>query len=84
MFIPCFGHAEQMDFNGFADGACHHTLNIASAAWVLYSLAEDLVSLGAICIGPATNNITKYEAVIGLLTEPTSQDVRDLVVLMDS
>ena len=74
----------QMAFYGFADGAFHHTLNLASAAWVLYSLAEDLVSSGAVCIGPATNNIVEYEAVISLLTKASSQDVRDLVVLMDS
>ena len=30
----------QMDFYGFADGVCHHTLNLASVAWVLYSPAE--------------------------------------------
>ena len=74
----------QMDFYGFADGAFHHTLNLASAAWVLYSPAEYLVSSRAVCIGPATNNIAEYEVVIGLLTEAISQDVRDLVVLMDS
>ena len=74
----------QMDFYGFVDGACHHTLNLASAAWFHYSLAGDLVSLGAVCIGPANNNIAKYEAVIGLLTEASSQDVYNLVVLTDS
>ena len=74
----------QMDFYGFADGACRHTLNIASTAWVLYSPAEDLVSLGAVCLGPATNNIVEYEVAISLLTEVASQDVCDLVVLMDS
>ena len=74
----------QMDFYGFIDGAFRHTLNLASAAWVLYSPTEDLVSSGAICLGPATNNIAEYEAVIGLLTEVASQDVHDLVVLMDS
>ena len=74
----------QMAFYGFADGACYHTLNLASAAWVLYSPAEDLVSSGAVCIGLATNNIAKYRAVIGLLTKATSQDVHNLVVLMDS
>ena len=74
----------QMAFYGFANGACCHTLNLSSAAWVLYSPAEYLVSLGAVCIGPATNNIIEYEAVVGLLTEATSQDVHDLVVLMDS
>ena len=84
LFIPCFGYADQMDFYGFTDGACHHTLNLASAAWVLYSHANDLVSLGAVCIGPATKNIIEYEAVIGLLTEATSREIRDLVVFMDS
>ena len=73
-----------MSFYGFVDGACHHTLNLALAAWVLYSLVEDLVSSGAVCIGPITNNIAEYEAFIGILTEAASQDVRDLVVLMDS
>ena len=73
-----------MAFYDFADGVFHHTLNLASAAWVLYSLAEDLVSSGMVCLSPATNNIAEYEAVIGLLTEATPQDVCDLVVLMES
>ena len=72
MFIPCFGHAEYMAFYGFVDGACRHTLNLASATWVLYSPAEYLVSSGTVCLGPTTNNITEYEAVIGLLTEAAS------------
>ena len=62
----------QMAFYGFTDGAFRHTLNLTSAAWVLYSPAKDLVSSGVVCIGPATNNIAKYEAVIGILTEATS------------
>ena len=82
--IPCFGHVEQMYFYGFADGTCHHTLNIALATWVLYSPAYDLVSSGVVCIGPATKDIDKYQAVIGLLTKVSSQDVCNLVVLMDS
>ena len=74
----------QMAFYGFTDGSCHHTLNLTSAAWVLYSPAKDLVSSGVVCIGPATNNITEYEAVVSLLTKAASQDVHDLVVLMES
>ena len=62
----------QMAFYSFANGACHHTLNLASVAWVLYSPTEYLVSLGAVCIGPSTNNIVEYEVVIGLLTEVAS------------
>ena len=73
-----------MDFYGFANGACRHTLNLTSAAWVLYSLAYDLVNSGVVSIVPATKNIIEYRVVIGLLTEATSQDVHNLVVLMDS
>ena len=65
-----------MDFYDFADGACRHTLNVASAAWVLYSLAYDLVSSGVVCIGPATNNIIEYRVVIALMTEAASHDVQ--------
>ena len=74
----------QMDFYSFTDGAYRHTLNLTSVAWVLYSPAEDLVSLGAVCIGPATNNIVEYEEFIGILNEAASQNVCDLVVLMDT
>ena len=73
-----------MAFYGFADGSWRHTLNLTSADWVLYSSAEYLVSSRVVCIGPATNNITEYWAIIGLLTEASSQDVRNLVVLMES
>ena len=73
-----------MAFYGFTDGAFRHNLNLASASWVLYSPADDLVNSGAVCIGLATNNIAEYQAVIGLLTKATSQNVCNLVVLMDS
>ena len=61
-----------MDFYGFTNGACYHTLNLASAAWVMYSPTHDLVSSGAVCIGLSTNNIVEYQLVIGILTEATS------------
>ena len=84
LFRPCFGYADQMAFYSFADGACRHTLNLVSATWVLYSQDHDLISLGAVFIGPTTNNIAEYQAVIGLLTEAASQDIHGLVVFMDS
>ena len=84
LFIPCFGYADQMDFYGFIDGACRHTLKIALVAWVLFSLSHDLISLGGICIGPSTNNIAEYQVVIGLLTEAASRYIHNLVVFMDS
>ena len=84
LFIPCFGYAYWMAFYVFVDGACRHTLNLASTTWVLYSPSNDLVSWGAICIGSTTNNIAEYQAVIGLLTEVASQYIHDLVVFMNS
>ena len=35
-------------------------------------------------IGPATNNIVEYQAVIDLLTKVASQDIHEMVVFMDS
>ena len=84
LFIPCFGYANQMDFYGFVDGACRHTLNLALVAWVLYSHVHDLVISGVVCIVPATNNIAEYQVVIGLLTEVASRNIHDLVVFMCS
>ena len=84
LFIPCFGYVEQMAFYGFPYGVCIHTLNLASAAWVLYSPTHDLVGSGAFCVGPTKNNITEYHAVIGLLTRAASRDIDHLVVFMDS
>ena len=84
LFIKCFGYADWMAFYGFTNSACCHTLNLASATWVLYFPAHDLVSSRAVCIGPATNNIVEYQEVIGLLTEATSRDIHVLVVFMDS
>ena len=84
LFIPCFGYADQMYFYGFVDGTCRHTLNLASAARVWYFIAHDLVSLGSVCVGPSTNNIVKYQAVIILSIEAASRNIHDLVVFMHS
>ena len=52
---------------GFADGTSHHTCNLASAAWVIYSPSGQLVAAGGACLGPASNNVAEYRAVIELL-----------------
>ena len=71
-------------FIGFAYGAHRYTLNLASATWVLYSPTSDMVSLGGILLGPSTNNLVEYQAVIGLLTEALANDVREIRVYLDS
>ena len=54
-------------FIGFADGASHHTCNLASATWVIYSPSGQLVASGGACLGPASNNVVEYRVVIELL-----------------
>ena len=71
-------------FIGFADGAHRYTLNLASAAWVLYSPTSELVSLEGILSGPSTNNLVEYQAVIGLLMKSIANDVREIRFYLDS
>ena len=71
-------------FYGLADGASLHALNLTSTACVLYSQANDSISLGGTCLGLSTNNIVEYHVLIGLLTEAASHDIDHLVVFMDS
>ena len=77
-------NGQMTTFTSFADGANHYTLNLASATWVLYSPIGDLVSSGGVCLGPSTNNIAEYHAVIGLLMEVLSNNVREITVYLDS
>ena len=69
---------------GFADGANHYALNFASVDWVMYSPTSDIVSSGGTYLGPSTNNLVEYHAVIGLLTEALANDVREIRVYLDS
>jgi len=71
-------------FIGFADGASHHTQNIASATWVIYSPTGQLVVPGGVCLGPATNNVAEYSAVIELLCDAISHGMLCLEVRLDS
>ena len=71
-------------YYSFVDGASRHTLNLASTSCVLYSQAHDLVSSGGAFLGPNTNNIIEYHAVIGLLTEASSCDINHMVIFLDS
>ena len=60
---------------GFTDGAIHHTCNLASATWVIYSPLGQLVAMGGACLGPASNNIAEYRAVIELLWDALSRGI---------
>jgi ribonuclease HI len=76
-----------MDYSvylGFADGASHHTRNLASTAWVVYSSEGLLASSGAICLGPSTNNVVEYSIIIEILCDAISHGILSLEVLLDS
>ena len=73
-----------MSHFGFADGASRHTRNLASVAWVLHYPSGQLLVSRVVCIGPASNNIAKYTAVVYLLSEAISLGVHSLVVFLDS
>ena len=60
---------------GFADGASRHTCNLASAAWVIYSPSGQLVAAGGACLGPTSNNVAEYRAVIELLWDALSHGI---------
>ena len=69
---------------GFTDGSSCHTCNLASTAWVIYSSSGQLVTLGGACLGPASNNVAEYRAVIELLWDSLSRGITQLEVHLDS
>ena len=83
-YVCPMSNGHMTTFIGFTDDANHYTLNLAYTAWVLYSPTGDLVSSRGACLGPSTNNIAKYHAVIGLLTKSLAGNVREIGVYLDS
>ena len=71
-------------FSSFVDDAIHHTCNLASATWVIYTPLEQLVSSGGALLGPTTNNVAEYSAVIDLLWDSTLHRITHPEVRLDS
>ena len=71
-------------FVGFADGASRHTCNLSSDAWVIYSPSRQLLASGATCLGPASNNVAEYRAIIELLWDAFSRGITQLEFRLDS
>ena len=76
--------SESVIYTGFVDGASHHTLNLASTTWVIYEPSGQLLSSGSTCLGPSTNNIVEYSAIIELLLDAISHGIQHMVVCLDS
>jgi ribonuclease HI len=75
---------ESLVYLGFTDGASHHTWNMDSIAWVIYSPEGQLVSSGGVCMEPSMNNVVEYSIVIELLCDTISYGVRYLEVFLES
>ena len=69
---------------GFADGTSCQTCNLASATWVIYSPLGQLVSPGGAFLGPTSNNVDEYRALIELLWDALSRGITQLKVHLDS
>ena len=74
---------ESSVYIGFADGASCHTKNSASASWVIYTPAGQVLSLGGVCLHPSSNNVVEYSVVIDLLCDAISHGVLTLEVCLD-
>jgi ribonuclease HI len=71
-------------FVGFTDGASRHTRRLASADWVIFTPQVQLLSFGGVCLGDATNNVTKYSEVIELLHDALSHGISYLQIYLDA
>jgi len=69
---------ESSVYIGFTYSASHHTQNLSSTAWVVYSPEGQLVSSGGICLGPLMNNVAEYSIVIEILCNDISHGICSL------
>jgi ribonuclease HI len=75
---------DSLVYVGFTNRASHHTWNLASAAWVIYSPKGLLVYSSGVCLGPSTNNVAEYNVIIELLHNPISHGILSIEVHLDS
>ena len=75
---------ESSTFIGFTDGASRHAQHSTSAAWVIYTPMDQVLSSGGVCLQPSSNNASEYSVVIKLLQDTISHGVLSLEVCLDS
>ena len=75
---------ESSAYIGFIDGSIHHTQNLASISWVIYTPMGQVLSSGGVCLRPSLNNVAEYSVVIKLLWDVISHCVLSLEVRLDS
>ena len=75
---------ESSTYIGFADGASHHTQHSTSAAWVIYTPMDQVLSLGGVCLRPSSNNVVEYSTVIKILQDAILHGILSLEVRLYS
>lgn len=69
---------------GFVISASRHTRNESFPVWVIHYPFSQLFAVRGICISFASNNITKYNFVINLLSEEIAYGIELILVNLDS
>ena len=69
---------------GFAHSASHHSQNLVSFAWVIYTPQGQLVSLVCVYLQPSSNNVVEYSILIEILCNIILNVIQYLEVLLDS
>jgi hypothetical protein len=75
---------ESSVYLGLAKRSSHHTWNLASTAWVVYSPKGLLVYSGGVFLVPSMNNVVEYSVVIELLRNAISHGIHSVEVCLDS
>ena len=75
---------EYLVYVGYTDDANHHTQNLASAAWVIYTATGQVLSSRVVCLHPSSNDIAEYSVMIELLLDAISHGIRSLELHIDS
>jgi hypothetical protein len=68
--VLLFGWKASQDYSMFVrfiDGAIHHTQNLISTVWVIYSPIGQLIASRSVFLGPYTNSVVEYSVVVELL-----------------
>ena len=71
-------------YTSLEDGSSHHTQDLASLAWVVYSHDGKLLTSIGLFLGRVMNNVVEYHSVTSLLIEASSLGISFMVVRLYS
>ena len=75
---------EPFIYLGYVDATSCGSWNIASAAWVIFTPNNQVLSSGGSFLGNATNNVAEYSATIELLVKANTLGIQRITIKLDS